>query len=245
MTSPVLFQALPPLDPDEYRALEESILQHGVQVPIIVDENGVVIDGHHRQKITRHHGLPCPEIVQSGYTDNEKRTLALSLNLDRRQLTKEQKQALYIELRKQGMSYREIADATGVADTTVMRNVATAANAAVELPETIIGKDGKERAASKPKPAEPEFLPPGFNPGDLDALNTPVPEMPKAKRRPITDQARDAAIELQKAIERIERILEDDRCDKNKQELGLKLRGTLQYTNNVCETTLTYLDGEN
>lgn len=48
----VLFQSMPPLSPEEYSALEQSIRDNGVQVPIVVDEAGVVIDGHHRQKIT-------------------------------------------------------------------------------------------------------------------------------------------------------------------------------------------------
>jgi ParB-like chromosome segregation protein Spo0J len=37
----VLFQALPPLSPEEYRDLELDILDRGVLVPIIVDEHGV------------------------------------------------------------------------------------------------------------------------------------------------------------------------------------------------------------
>ena len=45
MSSPVLFQALPPLSPEEYSELERSILDNGVMVPIVIDENNGVIDG--------------------------------------------------------------------------------------------------------------------------------------------------------------------------------------------------------
>lgn len=97
MSSPVLFQALPPLSPEEYSELERSILDNGVMVPIVIDENNVVIDGHHRQRIARHHNLPCPSETKAGFTDTEKRSLALSLNLHRRHLTREQKRALVAE----------------------------------------------------------------------------------------------------------------------------------------------------
>jgi hypothetical protein len=48
----VLFQALPPLSPEEYRDLELDILDRGVLVPIIVDEHGVVTTGRRSPSIT-------------------------------------------------------------------------------------------------------------------------------------------------------------------------------------------------
>ena len=95
--NPVKFQALPPLSPEEYEALEKSILANGVLVPIIVDEDGVIIDGHHRDKIAKHHNLPCPREVREAFTDNEKRSLALTLNIDRRHLTRDERRALLEE----------------------------------------------------------------------------------------------------------------------------------------------------
>ena len=65
-----------------------------MQVPITVDENSIVIDGHHRRKIASEIGIDCPQVVKAGLTDTEKRTLALSLNIDRRHLNREQKRAL-------------------------------------------------------------------------------------------------------------------------------------------------------
>jgi DDE family transposase/ParB-like nuclease family protein len=94
VSNPVLFQALPPLSPEEYRDLEQDILANGILVPIIVDENGVVIDGHHRQKIAKDHNLPCPSEVKTGFTDTYKRSMALSLNINRRHLTREQHMVL-------------------------------------------------------------------------------------------------------------------------------------------------------
>lgn len=36
-----------PLARLEYENLKESIRQNGVQIPIIINENNVVLDGHH------------------------------------------------------------------------------------------------------------------------------------------------------------------------------------------------------
>jgi hypothetical protein len=56
---------------------------------------------------------------------------------------------LYVRLRIDGLSNRAIASATGTSEATVRRRLAaaTASNDAVELPATITGIDGRERAA--------------------------------------------------------------------------------------------------
>ncbi len=87
------FQLLPPLTPTELGELRADIEAHGVQVPIIVDENGRVIDGHHRQRIAAQLGVPCPSTTVTGYTGAELRDMAVRLNLHRRHLTLEQKRA--------------------------------------------------------------------------------------------------------------------------------------------------------
>jgi len=97
MSAPVLFQFMPPLLPSEYASLTESIRQHGIQVPVLVDENGAIIDGHHRDMIAAELGIDCPRDVRVGLSDSVKRTLAISLNKDRRHLTRAQVQALLEE----------------------------------------------------------------------------------------------------------------------------------------------------
>jgi ParB-like chromosome segregation protein Spo0J len=158
----VRFQALPPLSPDEYHTLEESILTHGVLVPIIVDEHDVVIDGHHRQKIAKHHNLPCPREVKAGFTDAEKRTMALSLNIDRRHLTREQRRALVAESVKADpqLSDREHGRRTGVSDKTagaVRHELET--NAEIPHSTDRTTADGRPAPGPKPKPATPRGKP--------------------------------------------------------------------------------------
>lgn len=121
MNTAVEFQVMPPLTVDEYNDLHDSIKEHGVQVPITVDENSIVIDGHHRRKIASEIGIDCPTVVKAGLTDTEKRTLALSLNIDRRHLNREQKRALVERSIKADpqLSNREHARRTGANDKTV------------------------------------------------------------------------------------------------------------------------------
>ena len=115
MSGAVLFQSMPPLSPDEYEALASSIREHGIQVPILVDENDVVIDGHHRRKIADELGIACPRRHVVDLDDTAKRALSLSLNLDRRHLTREQRRALVAESLKADpqLSNREHARRTG------------------------------------------------------------------------------------------------------------------------------------
>ena len=46
LAAPTTLSCMPQLAEDEYAALEQSIAEHGLLTPIVVDENGVIIDGH-------------------------------------------------------------------------------------------------------------------------------------------------------------------------------------------------------
>ncbi len=172
MTTAVRFQALPPLSPDEYRALEQSILANGIWEPIKVDEGGVVIDGHHRQKIALEHGLHCPQRTIRGLDDVGKRTMALSMNLDRRHLTREQRRALVAESIKADpqLSDREHGRRTGVSPTTAgtVRQELESDGLVSKL-DTRTGGDGVPQPASKPPRAEVEGDQPPHGPPEPDA----------------------------------------------------------------------------
>lgn len=85
------YQILPPLTAEELARLTESIRQHGVKVPVIKDENGEIIDGHNRAMIADSLGIRYESVVEVGLPEHEKRILALSLNVDRRQVTDAQR----------------------------------------------------------------------------------------------------------------------------------------------------------
>jgi len=80
------YQIFPPLRPEELRALEADIAKRGVQVPVEVDEEGNILDGHHRAQIAERIKLPCETIVRKGWTEQQKREHVIKLNLARRHL---------------------------------------------------------------------------------------------------------------------------------------------------------------
>lgn len=132
------YQLLPPLTGDEYAALREDIAANGIRVPVDVDEDGTVLDGHHRQAIAAELGIPCPTRVVTGLTDEDKRCHALAVNLQRRTLTREQRRALILaELEHDDTrSDRAIARLLGCDHKTVgaVRAVLTAPRGGGEIP---------------------------------------------------------------------------------------------------------------
>lgn len=255
VTTAVRFQALPPLSPDEYQALEQSIAEHGVMVPIIVDEHGVVIDGHHRLKIASDRGIFCPTRTVRGLDDAAKRTMALSLNLDRRHLTREQRRALVAESIKADpqLSDREHGRRTGVSHPTVAAvrdELETAGD--VESFSTREDSAGRSQPASKPPRSEPEVpeqhLPPlpenymdnivAGESAQVGARPAPKPsqkEPSTPRRRPLTDAAREIGLDLKNLTSRMERLLADDRFARNKDEVAPHLRHYLVEAIKVCQ----------
>ncbi len=144
---------LPPLLPEEEEALRADIAAHGVRVPIVLDAQGRVVDGRHRLAIARALNLPYPvEILPPATTPVQKLHLALSLNLKRRHLTRDQKQTIARRLRETGLSYPQIAAMLGVDEKTVRLWLSTSENSEVENPPQTLGRDGKWRPAARPSP---------------------------------------------------------------------------------------------
>src|SRR6516165_83997 len=80
------YRLLPPLDAETYAGLRSNIAVNGVQVPVVKDERGYILDGFARAKIARELGYECPSVVAKGLTEQEKRSAARALNLARRHL---------------------------------------------------------------------------------------------------------------------------------------------------------------
>lgn len=330
----MLFQFLPRLSDDEYAALEKSIREHGVQVPIVVDENDSVVDGHHRKEIAERLGAQCPRRSAMGLDEAQKRTLALSLNLDRRHMTREQKREVLTKslTADPELSDREHAKRVGVAHTTVGRvRSELEATGALHQSDTRLSADGRQRPATQPdhvntKAGEVaddyedddfDYVPDGpggsvgpgnagsrtcecgftlawpqdstdddkatmlqlFREHETDCPETtsteavavaddveeapagevepslsPAPSRPavtgidgktythaeskKPRRRPLTDQARDAGWDLRKSVERLQRIAADDRFDPQKDQMAPHLRGHLTNAIEVCQDVL-------
>lgn len=156
------YQLLPELAVNEFEALKADIAKHGVLVPVELDQDGTLIDGHHRVRAwseLRAAGVELPDyprLLRRFDSEDDRIEHALKLNLQRRHLTREQLREQAVSLRARAWSSRRIGAVLGVSYQTVMRWVgdnSTVTNVTVELPTTVIGIDGKERAATKPKPA--------------------------------------------------------------------------------------------
>jgi ParB-like chromosome segregation protein Spo0J len=117
------YQLFPALTPDEKDALAKDIAERGVLVPVEVDENGVILDGHHRAMIADSLGIEYPTVTRTGMTEAEKLEHVFALNLARRQLNS-QTRALVIALcRERGMSLRAIAGRLDVSHETVRNDL--------------------------------------------------------------------------------------------------------------------------
>lgn len=141
------YQFLPPLTDEEREALRESIATFGVLQPVIVDEVGAIIDGHHRAVIADELGIPYERTVLAGLSEEQKVEQALALNLGRRHLTLDQRTVLVTDLRSRGFSIRWISEASGIPRSTVQR---IASGVPDGTPEYVSGKDGKAYRARTP-----------------------------------------------------------------------------------------------
>lgn len=148
------YQLLPPLSPEEYQALERSIIEHGVLVPVEYDESGEIIDGHHRVAICESLGLvDWPRFVRKGLSEVDKRKLARELNVSRRHLTTAQKQAIIADQLRDtpSISSRAIAAMVGVDHKTVAAVRRSLVDGG-EIPhhDEVEGRDGVKQPVRKP-----------------------------------------------------------------------------------------------
>lgn len=121
MTPEHPYQLLPALTADEYQALKASIAQVGVLQPVVVTENGTIIDGHHRVRACAELGIDYPTVTLAEMDEESRVAQVIALNLARRHLTPEQKRHLVGNLAARGLSVRGIAEASGIPKSTVHR----------------------------------------------------------------------------------------------------------------------------
>jgi ParB-like chromosome segregation protein Spo0J len=206
------YQILPPLSPEEYAALKADIAARGVLVPVEYDEDGNILDGFHRVRISQELGIHWPRNMCQGLTDEQKVDRALQLNLARRHLGKEHKQQLAIQLRHRGWTQERIADALLISQGTVSMWLNEFINIdKLASPERIHGKDGKRypgrksrhastqhpREADKPEGTLDTSLTPRQKPAQLELLSNtelPTPASAPAEEQPSTDSAVSAAV---------------------------------------------------
>jgi hypothetical protein len=179
-------------------------------------------------------------------------------------LPREERREVVSSMREIGMSTRAIASATGMSPRTAAREVAAGVPNGTADTEPVTGTDGKTYT----QPERPRAT--AMSQGDLDALNTPpatspaepadtpmpewenVAQLPpqavqqmqqqKPKRRPLTDEALRAVLDLNRAVDRLRRITEDDRFSENRRRIREQSLSDLQRADNTIHDTITDLE---
>ena len=150
------YQLLPELAANEYSVLKADIAEHGILVPVEVDEHGTLLDGHHRVRAWTEltaEGVEVadyPRMIRAGLTEHQKRAHVRRINLVRRHLTQDQRRELIKDQVRDTpeQSNNRIADALGVSDMTVaaVRDELESGSQIGNVDQRV-GKDGKSYPA--------------------------------------------------------------------------------------------------
>ena len=133
-------QIMPALDEGALGALRASINHHGVLVPVMRDQHGRILDGHHRVAIAEELGIDYPIEVLEVADDGHAYEVAGTLNLARRHLAPGQRRTLAADLKADKHSLRNIAKALGVSQEQVRRDLSAVTSV---TPDEVLGADGK------------------------------------------------------------------------------------------------------
>jgi len=106
------YDFIPRPNEEDRRKLKESIIKDGVQIPIIVNDEGFILDGHTRYEICLELGIEStiPIEIKKFHNEEAERKFVVMTNLARRQLNKFQKVELswpLFELEKKRALERE------------------------------------------------------------------------------------------------------------------------------------------
>lgn len=159
--SKVQWQLLPDLAEEEYEALKADIAERGVLIPVEYDEEGNVLDGHHRVDACEELGITdWPSVARGGMDDAAKRRHVRAVNLARRHLSREQQRVVIADALRDdhGRSNRKHARDLGVDHKTV-QSVREELEARGEVTHVSERTDslGRQQPARRSKPdPEPE-----------------------------------------------------------------------------------------
>jgi hypothetical protein len=182
------YQVAPDLAPADYEALKADIKDHGVQVAVEYDQDGNIIDGHHRVRACEELGLKdWPRVVRPYSDDVARRSQARRLNMNRRHLkTADKRKMIEDELRENpGQANRVVAEKLGVSHNTVIaaRDGLASTGQIDQLTKTT-GKDGKARPTKPRKPKAPK---PAAAPEQPASNVTVLPTAAKPAEAPTTE----------------------------------------------------------
>jgi ParB-like chromosome segregation protein Spo0J len=98
--NPEYASLVPDQSPEEYESLKQSIKEeNGLYVPITVNQNGIVLDGHHRYKACQELGIEPKTQVKEFRDKLAEQQFVIDCNLIRRQLNNFQRTELALKLK--------------------------------------------------------------------------------------------------------------------------------------------------
>jgi ParB-like chromosome segregation protein Spo0J len=98
--NPEYASLVPELSPMEFKSLKQSIKEeNGLLVPIIVNQDGIILDGHHRYKACQELGIEPNTIVKEFSDKLAEKFFVIECNARRRHLNKFQRTELELKLK--------------------------------------------------------------------------------------------------------------------------------------------------
>ena len=85
-TSKEYLKLIPPLSEVEFDSLKRSIKEEGLHIPVIVNKQGIVLDGHHRFRACKELRIPLQFHTKEFKDSLEEKGFVIEVNLRRRQL---------------------------------------------------------------------------------------------------------------------------------------------------------------
>lgn len=195
------FQLFDALDSATESALIESIERFGVLVPVVTDQHGTIIDGHHRSAIADKLGVKYRTDVVRVADDDEARDIACTLNAARRHMSVKQRREVVTALREKGHSIRAIAGAVGISKSQVQNDVdELSTTGQLTQPDRVRGQDGKSRPARKPT------IVPAKNDREAEKAQAALIELDDAAPAKVVD------------VKRVERLAREKKADERRAE---------------------------
>jgi ParB-like nuclease domain len=255
----------PMMSDHEFLNLVKDIEANGLREPVWLHQDGRIIDGRNRYRACREVGIE-PDVRVFVGEDSDLIPFVVSLNLHRRHLSESQRAMVgaRIEQFEQGRPNKDAnlhVKREGAAEmlSVSARSIASAKRvretAAPELVEAVVaGKVAVSTAAVIAEHAtveeQRELLAAQDNKAIVHRANRiretkrEQSEVRKPNRKPLPDVARNAGWELNKAVERIARIADDDRFAKNAEQVATLLRHHLLRSVETLTEVLAKLPNE-
>ena len=82
---------IPQLSEVEFNLLKQSTKEEGLHVPVVVNKQGIAVDGHHRFRACKELGIPLQFQTKEFKDSLEEKEFLIEVNIRRRQLNEFQR----------------------------------------------------------------------------------------------------------------------------------------------------------